>query len=454
MILIVIFSQILSRNIHGKNEASINKIRKLEKEIIKILKENNEEKNEFNHNVASKINPGNIKLSDIKSNHLDSKNENISNFDEFDFNVLRETLKNEIEEPESLLKRLGSDIQMPGTHIELNDDKAVSSTLSEIKEPLSYDKGSKPLLKTVVGSILNKKSSPLAAAQDELNGVFSNKDSLNFKNIEPSNRITEFKSKPGDFSALKYGKISLENTNGSKFKNGFKPLDQIKKKGEDKTIFPEKNFKNYTLSGDSKESDVVVKTDEIDRDETIKKLKSENDILKEQIKLDSMKNKVLVQTLKDNIRKKGKLKEASHERHPISKRLDAPKLPVPKPAFVNKHPDMPNKSHMAKNIDTKLEEANEDVKNARILHNNATLHKKAADSLKTSAEVENMVAKEIGSATSLGSKIREKSARDNLRAIAFEEKAEKERINSDFLLGHALGKIETVEDTEIAETSD
>ncbi|KAG0439365.1 hypothetical protein DMUE_2478 [Dictyocoela muelleri] len=243
----------------------------------------------------------------------------------------------------------------------------------------------------------------------------------------------------------------------------YQPLSKSNKRAIVKTLIPDENKNKVTYTHDSRQPEtIVVEKKDIDKDETIKKLILENDALKNRLKINSKKEMIFKKSLEDNIIKKELLKEGLHNglnkglynglnkgfRYPI----------IHKPSIlnhprVNKRINIVKKSLIDESIDNKINDAHNDIEKARLLHNRAARHKKAANRLKTSAEVENMVAKELGP-NYLGVRINDKSLIDNMRANVLNEEAEKEKIKSDVLLGNAIGKINTAGDTAIAENFD
>lgn len=431
------FTQILCLGILDNDDSYIDNVRELESEIDTALKEDQIFGSVIDQNVVNDLDPL-INISGTKSDRLTRKIENNAIDDVLGLNVENGVLKNEISGYNPSIKHFDSDEVIPMLRDSID---VTSSRLLSPKESLLNGTLPINLATAIVDSQLDN-IKPAFEALSDANNIISE---LNGTNL--------LESKIDDFLGQRYTSDLPKKKYVIKRKKiaKYKPLAEIRERGVVKSLLPERKCINEELILEPKEpKTVAVEINEIDKDETIRMLKSENDSLRKQIKLDSMKHKALTQSLADNIIKKDVLKDALNKRYPFAKRLISPKRPFLKHPHLNDLYNLRRKSKIAENIDNEISEANYDVQSAQILNNNAAFHEKAANGLKTSAKVKNIVARKIAP-NLLGLGINDNGIVDKLNAISLQDQAEKEKENSYLLLGHALGKIENVGDTAIAE---
>lgn len=452
---LVVFIRILCKDITEKKETFIKNIRKLDSEIKTILKENDEaEGGSYNSGDSTKKSKE-PNSSGTKLSSSDSEIGNDANTNDADLNSPKDISKTENEVSKSTINPLNSGAKKLKRLLKKSDDNGAGSQMQGRKESLLNDKTPNPSTKKVGDSSLNGKNSPLSSKPTDNNSNALEKDGPNLPNNNITNNNKTKDDKIEDLMGKKQASIPKKEEDPLKIKNplGFKSLDEIKKKDVDKKVFPRINHENSKPALNPKESGAVgAEIDEIDKEMTIKRLKSENHALREQIRLNSINSINSDPTLKGNNLKKVSLEETLHGLHPQAKRQTDQKLSISSSPFFNEQLNMSKKANIARSIENKINDANNDVQNAHFLENKAVLDKKAANSLKTSANVDNIIASQIGS-TSLGSKIQEDGMNDKLRAIALEKQAEEEEIKSSYFLGSALGKFETAGESAIVENS-
>lgn len=460
MIPLFMFTYIFCKNIKEKDvgeekeekreneESYIDIVRELEDELKTLFKDDPEFRSGSNLNLASYGNSENlnpmVNVPSTKSNRLAKEIGKKVIFGGTNSKIGNDVLKNEILEQNPALKHWGSLIP----RIPLNSGKmdVVSSALNGLNDHILNDKIPIPSSKAVVGSVIRKIKNDLAAISARSNHIIPELEGLNvldkdiiypIKKLEedldgfPDKKDPTMPSKPSKPSKKKFTFI---NENPAEDKR----LDELNKKAIVRGLLPKKERENAKVSADPQQPDAF--TTEKDSEETIKKLKSENESLKEQIAIDLMEKEALAYSLGGNILES----ELLRGNLPAINRKFVPKLPILKLPF-NNHLSTEGELIMGESI-----MANLNAENARILHNNAAIDKKEANSLKTSAEVDNMVARELGP-SSLGTMIKDEGIIDNLFATALDEKAKNEKTNSDLLSNLALDKIKNVRNTVIAD---
>ncbi|MGL4500857.1 MAG: hypothetical protein ACRCU2_17440, partial [Planktothrix sp.] len=392
-----------------RKEKFIKDIRKLDSEIKTILKENDEADGKANNEEDSTKMSKYKNLPGLKSVPLDSQYGHNEVVDGYDLSSPKDISKRGNGNSSSALNHLNSDGQIPKTPPSKNYADGASSPMPGKKEAPFNDKKPEPFSKKDKGFPLNSNDTSMAGKSTDT-GSIPLVDGPSLANNEAFDPNKKMGNKIGDISQKKQPTAPLVEGDAFKKKNspGTHPLDEINKKDVDESVLPEINQRNDKSGFNSKKSGVVgAEPSEIDNDVSNTGLKSKTNALGEQKKLNSSSNKAPEQSLPENNLKRKFLEETLNGLLPQSKRQSGQKHPISSSPFFDEQLRASKKANIAQSIDNKINEANYDVQNAHVLENKAVLHKKEADSLKASANVDKKVAKEIGP-TSLGSQIQKK----------------------------------------------